>query len=240
MINIEKQEWVGEFLAYMEKFDPLFRSKICGANEMDIQEIEKNLGVSLPQDYREYMENMGQNDGGLFENSRAKTNVTELLEIIKIIREERPDVDFKNFIPIASCDNVEGWALTKKDNQWQVVTINNNLPGDYVARSLPDLVFYTGFSKQVSLAPHQVRFKIGNKNIKLSDIEAQASSMGFITEPFCDNLSYFGIKNDILLMVHTSLTIGFEGFVASSDLNSAQKEANQLVEVLGGIISAVR
>ncbi len=241
MTNIEKTEWIDEFLAYMDKFDPQFKNKIRGANETEIKEIENNLDISLPKTYREYLENMGQSDGGLFESSRAKTDVKELLELIKIIREERPGVDFKNFIPVASCDNIEGWALTKKNDRWQVVTIDNNLPGDYVANSFPDLVFYTAFSEKVHLALHQIHFKVPNKKINLSDIKEQTSSFGFIAESFCDDISYFGVKNNnILLMIHTGIAIGFDGFIASNNLDVIKQEADKLIAVFEGVILYVR
>ncbi len=240
MSNIKNIMWIEKFLAYMKKFDPQFRSKIRGANEKDIQEMETSLGVLLPEVYREYMETMGQNDGGLFKSSRARTDVTAVLEMIKIIREERPDVDFKNFIPIASCDNIEGWALTQKEGEWQVVTIDHNLPAKYVANSLPDLVFYTAFGERVRLAPHQVRFTIRNSKINLDDIKKQASSMDFVAESFCDHLSYFGTKSDILLVVHTGIVGGFDGFVASDDLNIAKQEANHLIKIFKGTISNIK
>ncbi|MCB9653383.1 MAG: SMI1/KNR4 family protein [Deltaproteobacteria bacterium] len=232
--------WLEHLFAHVDKIDRDFRFRVKGASDDEIEQVERAMGVPVPQVHQEYLRTMGRNDGGLFRSSRARTNVPAILELIECIKEENSTADFERFVPIAIGDAFEGWALVQKDGELPVVLIDHTRPGAYVARSLPHLALYTAFGWRIKAAAHQVRFRVRADETQLVQPSERAAWLGFSPEWFCDHLSYFGVRPDSLLQIHPGTIRGFDGFVAAQDVATARQLAEGLAEPFLGVLTFER
>lgn len=230
--------WTDDLFAYFGQFDPNFRRRVKGTSDGEIQQIERAMGAPVLQVHREYLGAMGVSDGGLFQSSRARTNVAAVLDMIETVKEENPTAaDFTTFKPIAIGDVYEGWAVSQRGGEWPVVFIDHNLPGEFVAQSLPHLAFSTAFAMRIRESAHEVSFSIRANNIQVSDLAQQAAGLGILPEWFCDQRSYSAVCPGALLQIQKLSAKGLHGFIGAPDLEFLKNLAEVLAKPFGGKVS---
>jgi hypothetical protein len=232
--------WTDDFLAYVDKFDPAFRHRVRGASDGQIQQIESAMGSPVVPAHREYLQVMGVSDGGFFDSARADTDVAEVLEMVRIVKEENPTADLRTFKPIAGGDVYEGWALNQLGSEWPVVEIDHNLPGRCVAQSLPHLVFSIAFTKRISRSAHEAVFCFYDTNVQFSDLSQEAARLGFLPEWFSDQHSYSAVRPDALLQFDDLDTKRLDGFIGSAAPETLKQLVQALITPFGGSVDFVK
>lgn len=98
-----------QFLAFVEGFSPGFSQRFRGSDPAIIAEYADLLGQQLPRCYREFLETMGDSDGGLQVFEDAKTSVSDLVSFYR-----RSVLTGECRFPIGTAPvAVNGWTLSE-------------------------------------------------------------------------------------------------------------------------------
>ncbi len=195
---------IDEFLSYVTKFEPDFRTRISGAAEGDISSLQALSGFELPPAYHSYLQHLGGNDGGLDIGQGATTRAGAVIRYYKELQAENESAP-PGCIVIA----VNGVAVGETSLQFaeagepRVVNTSGDQIKDLYAESLPDLLFRVAFIKYRA---KQLKFSniyegsLGGAHLETGRDVALAN--GFDQQWFSDSICFCGERADAAIMIN--------------------------------------
>lgn len=140
-------KWAKELKENIEKYDPEFLKGIRPASASDILELTAILRKTLPNDYREFLEFMGNLDGGLFYSERISTAIGDVISYSEECLEDDPEHSFDQCIPIAVGLDFEGFGISPSPDreEQRIVFLEDGQAGDVAFGSLPAMCFSHAF-----------------------------------------------------------------------------------------------
>jgi hypothetical protein len=149
----DAMSWIDSLCEQVSRFDREFTASLVPADAGKLQELKDALGVPLPRSYLQFLERMGQDDGGLLHRHRMVSRLDDdLLEMLHR-PDRRPEI-----LPIAWGVEAEGLGLYLKVDgcsgpvTWNEPAVVHFAAGDgwafrggFLAESLPAYLFETAF-----------------------------------------------------------------------------------------------
>jgi hypothetical protein len=187
-----------DLLSYISATDPSFVSRIRGARAEEIQELESTVRMKLPPDYREFLSQMGHEDGGL---RIGNDSSTRLRDIKGYYADVLADDDWNDMIPsdciVIAYSGVRTPELSLEflGTAQHVIFSSGPKKLGECAESLEKLLFRSAFSNvHRRLAPHSAIYEAKSDVISVDDAAAVATRLGFAREWFSDRVCYCGVR----------------------------------------------
>lgn len=193
--------WTKELKETIEAFDPEFLKGIRPASASDILEMSAILRISLPDNYREFLEFMGNLDGGLFYSERISTAIGDVISYCEEFLEDDPEHSFDQCIPIAVGIEFEGFGIVSSSNkeQQKIVFLEEGEAGDVAFESLPAMCFSHAFMYEQCATGGWAEVR---PNLELLDIDALALRLagnGYVRQWFSkDRQVYLRRENRLI------------------------------------------
>ena len=197
-------EWTRELKENIAIFDPDFLKGIRPASASDILELSTVLRRSLPNKYREFLEFMGNLDGGLFYSERISTVVGDVISYCEECLEEDPEHSFDQCIPIAVGIELEGFGIipSPEKEQQKIVFLEEGQAGEVAFPSLPAMCFGHAFMYEQCATGGWVEIRPTLESLNIDALAARLAESGYIRQWFSkERQAYFRRENRLITLV---------------------------------------
>jgi hypothetical protein len=198
-----------QFLDYMSRFVPDFRSRIDGASGAEVAALEQAVARPLPESYRQFLARMGRNAGGI---SLGFETTTDILAVTRFhTRKRRPVPPDCVAIAVRGVDFDVCLHLPPSGGE-RVLASDGVLVYVILAETLPKALFQYAFrNHEVRSFPHVAAWSIDNiaarayasaNGRSMRDTARElVRELGFEAEWFSDEYSLCGRKDGTSIFI---------------------------------------
>lgn len=197
-------KWTEKLKATIETFDPDFLAGIRPASAPDILELATVLRRPLPDDYREFLEFMGNLDGGLFYSERISSEIEDVISYCEDLLEAAPQHRFDRCIPIAIGVDFEGFGieLALESEPLRIVLLEEGQAGEPAFRSLPAMCFSHAFMYEQCATGGWATIEPDLYSPDRDALSRSFTDRGYLQQWFSeDNQLYFRRENRLITLV---------------------------------------
>ena len=231
---------VDDLIRYVIRYKPDYQQTIRGASDAEIAELEQLVGRELPPHYRQYLERMGHNDGGL---EFGQGGYTDVAPIIQLYRESISTDEIEippNCLAISwggvgvSFDEI-CLEFGPPENARVLFTGADEVLALYAA-TFTGLLFRMAFETfQVNAFPQSKRYISEDDQRQVEQAGRFAEQLGFVRRWFSDDIAFCGEQQDGSAAIFVNQ---FEGMGMSVKI--AANDAGMLKRVGGAFVGELR
>lgn len=194
---------VDDLISYMTRYKPAYPQTLRGANPEEIAELERLVGRELPPHYRQYLERMGHNDGGLKFGHDGYTDITYITGLYREINTDQIEIP-------PECIAVAGMVLVRAENDEiclefgppessRVLFTSDGEVDALYAATFIGLLFRMGFATYPMNAfmHSEIYFKSDVQQRQVERAGQLAEQLGFVRHWFSDAIAFCGERRDV-------------------------------------------
>ncbi|APR83938.1 Hypothetical protein A7982_09287 [Minicystis rosea] len=224
---------VKNFSSYVTAFDPSFPSRIQGATQVEIDELEAVSGHVLPTFYREFLLSMGHKDDGCLSQQDIEADVPALVSYYREAVATGEDEVPRDSIVVAVGFSIEKLCLEARDGGglWNCDLATKH---KLWAESLENWLFQWAYLKYRTRAfPYFACYSAATRIRFLEPARAEAHRRGFKEQWFSDRVTLCTETSDAVLIVQQMAHDPPAIAIAGRDASGGESFIRHLVQTTG-------
>ena len=236
MLKIERVEEWDALIEYLDRVCPGFRSKRQPATQSQIAEYEATIGQPIYPAFRQYLERIGAEDGGIFASAGYSVAIDDLIYDAVDARDVDCGPEFvQEYLTIGSSDAVWYGLRVSGEYAGRVVRLHECKEDDrytpHIADSLIGYVFGYGITQEMRQLGTQWAGVTAAGGLRSAIIDHFANTIE--TERYSDSVRWYGRGQNMLVGIWyypstiTKLDIRITARSAETSMRAAEALASK-------------
>lgn len=189
---------IDDLIQYATRYKPAYPQTIRGASEAEIAELEGLVGRELPPHYRQYLERMGHNDGGLKFGEDGYTDIPMIISLYRDINAGEIELPPDCLGIACHSDHYGQIALEFGSLQTSRVLFTSGGEVDALyAATFMGMLFRMAFQMcPMHTFSHSTSHSNADDKRQIEQAGRMAEHLGFVRHWFSDEIAFCGERED--------------------------------------------